>query len=121
MERASSKVASDVLLKSMTNDIVSVLTEQHNSLILALAAQTQKLEAQTQQLDTLERVTNQVCLRRKPSDEPMFGDVVQTVGDLRKRLDKLRSAHQSLAQQGFSREKGAKGVSKVTSVFIMCS
>ena len=83
MEPASSKMASDVLLKSMTHDIVSVLTEQHNSLLLALAAQTQKLEAHTQQLDKLEHVLEQaraclpiesvllehVCLHRTRSDE----------------------------------------------------
>jgi hypothetical protein len=70
-----------------THDIVSMLTEQHNSLLLALAAQTQKLEAQAQKLDKLE----QVCLHRTRSDEPMFEEVHQTVDDLKERLGKLRS------------------------------
>jgi hypothetical protein len=68
----------------LTRDIVSVLTEQHNRLMLALAAQTQKLEAHTQQLDKLERV----CLHRtsRCSDEPMLDQVLQTVGDLKEGL-----------------------------------
>jgi hypothetical protein len=77
----------------LTHDIVSVLTEQHNSLLLALAAQTQKVEVQTQKLDQLE----QVCLHLTRSDEPMFEEVHQTVGDLKERLGKLRSAQQALA------------------------
>jgi uncharacterized spore protein YtfJ len=67
----------------MTHDVMSVLTEQHNRLMLALAAQTQELEAHTQQLDKLEHVLEQaraclpiesvllehVCLHRTRSDE----------------------------------------------------
>ena len=101
MEPASSKMASDVLLKSMTHDIVSVLTEQHNSLLLALAAQTQKLEEQTRKLNKLE----QVCMHRNRSDEPMFEELVQTVVDLKERLGKLRSA-----QQGLARENAREGL-----------
>jgi hypothetical protein len=91
MEPASSKMASDVFLKTMTHDIVFVITEQHNRLMLALEAQTQKLEAQTQRLDKLE----QVCLHRTRSDEPRFDEpsfeeVLQTVGDLKVRLGKIR-------------------------------
>ena len=71
----------------LTRDIVSVLTEQHNSLLLALAAQTQKLEVQTQKLDKLE----QVCLHLTRSDEPMFEEVHQPVDNLQERLGKLRS------------------------------
>jgi len=81
----------------LTRDIVYVLTEQHNRLMLALAAQTQKLEAHTQQLDKLERV----CLHRtsRCSDEPMLDQVLQTVGDLKQGLGvgKLRSSQQFLA------------------------
>ena len=82
----------------MTHDVMSVLTEQHNRLMLALAAQTQKLEAQTQKLDNLE----QVCLHRTRSDKhreysgggepprsefaPKIEEIPQTVGDLKERL-----------------------------------
>jgi uncharacterized spore protein YtfJ len=82
----------------MTHDVMSVLTEQHNRLMLALAAQTQKLEAHTQQLDKLEHV----CLHRTRSDEhrecsdggepprsefaPKIEEILQTVGDLKERL-----------------------------------
>ena len=100
MEPASNKMASYVLFKSMTHDIVSVLTEQHNSLLLALAAQTQKLEAQTR-LNKLDHV----CLHHTPSGEPMFEELVLKVGDLKERLDKVRSA-----QQGLAREKAREGL-----------
>ena len=78
----------------MANDFMSVLTEQHNSLLLVLAAQTQKL-------DNLE----QVCLYRTRPDEkrdcsawslsgetarsefaPKIEEILQTVEDLKKRL-----------------------------------
>ena len=76
----------------MTHDVMSVLTEQHNRLMLALAAQTQKLEAHTQQLDKLEHV----CLHRTRSDEPMVEDLHQTMRDLKERLGELsvRAAQQ---------------------------
>ena len=76
---------------SMTHDVMSVLTEQQNSLLLVLAAQTQKL-------DNLE----QVCLPPTRSDEqrecsgggeppwsefaPNIEEILQTVEDLKERL-----------------------------------
>jgi hypothetical protein len=75
----------------MTHDVMSVLTDQHNSLLLVLAAQTQKL-------DNLEHV----CLHRTRSDEhrecscggepprsefaPKIEEILQTVGNLKERL-----------------------------------
>jgi hypothetical protein len=75
----------------MTHDVMSVLTEQHNSLLLVLATQTQKL-------DNLE----QVCLHHTRSDEqrecsgagepprsefaPKIEEILQTVVDLKERL-----------------------------------
>ena len=72
----------------LTRDIVSVLTEQHNRLMLALAAQTQKLEAHTQQLDKLERV----CLHRtsRCSDEPMLDQVLRPPFDKGQRVKESR-------------------------------
>ena len=84
----------------LTHDIVSVLTEQHNSLLLSLAAQTQNVEVQTQQLDQLQTQLVQVCLHLTRSDEPRFEEVHQTVGDLKERLGKLRSAQQTFAGEG---------------------
>ena len=114
----------------MTHDVMSVLTDQHNSLLLVLAAQTQKL-------DNLEHV----CLHRTRSDEhrecscggepprsefaPKIEEILQTVGNLKERLadaeadleeeksrvealqEKLRSAQQALdegAREHRSRE-----------------
>jgi len=73
------------------DDVMSVLTKQHNSLLLVLAAQTQKL-------DNLE----QVCWHRTRSDgqrecsgggehprsefAPKLERILQTVGDLKERL-----------------------------------
>ena len=66
----------------MTHDAMSVLQEQHNSLMLVLAAQTQKL-------DNLE----QICLHPTRSDEhsgsaskALTSSPLQTVGDLKERL-----------------------------------
>ena len=72
----------------MTHDVMSVLTEQHNRLMLALAAQTQKLEAHTQQLDKLERV----CLHRtsRCSDEPMLDQVLRPPFDKGQRVKESR-------------------------------
>ena len=72
----------------LTRDIVYVLTEQHNRLMLALAAQTQKLEAHTQQLDKLERV----CLHRtsRCSDEPMLDQVLRPPFDKGQRVKESR-------------------------------
>jgi hypothetical protein len=78
------------------DDVMSVLTEQHNSLLLVLAAQTQKL-------DKLE----QVCLHRTRSDEqrecsaggepprcefaPKMERILQTVSDLKERLTEAQA------------------------------
>ena len=75
--------------------------EQHNSILLALAAQTQKL-------DKLEQVIQHVCLLLTRSDEPTFEEVHQKMDHLKDRLGKLRAAQQALAgkKSNHTRERG---------------
>jgi hypothetical protein len=87
----------------ITHDVMSVLEEQHNSLLLVLAAQTQKL-------DNLE----QVCLHRTRSDEqgqcsgggeppsrpefaPKIEEIHQLVGNLKERLADADAVKERLA------------------------
>ena len=79
---------------------MSVLKEQHNSLLLVLAAQTQKL-------DNLE----QICLHRTRSDEqrecsgepprsevaPKIDQIHQLVGNLKERLADAEAVKERLA------------------------
>ena len=83
-----------------TQDVMSVLKEQHNSLLLVLAAQTQKL-------DNLE----QICLHRTRSDEqrecsgepprsevaPKIDQIHQLVGNLKERLADAEAVKERLA------------------------